>query len=79
MAISATAAVQAKFDKLIEEVEDGAREGMINATRGGLRAGREAIKLRGTQGSRKRFNGEYLPATGPGRSDGREDTGKMID
>lgn len=76
---NATARLKLKFDSAIKKVEEGAIEGMDNSANGALRAGRRAIELRGTQGSRKRFNGEYLPAAGPGRSDGREDTGNMID
>jgi len=79
MVSSVTAKLKLKFDSLIDGVQEGALEGMDNSANGALRAGRRAIELRGTQGSKKRFAGEYLPAAGPGRSDGREDTGRMID
>ena len=68
-----------KFDGMIQEVEDAAREGMVEATRGGIREARRLIEIRGTQGSAKRFAGEYLPAAGPGNSSGRNDSGYMSD
>lgn len=68
-----------RFDGMIQEVEDAAREGMVEATRGGIRTARRLIEIRGTQGSAKRFAGEYLPAAGPGNSSGRNDSGYMSD
>lgn len=70
-----------KFDRRTKElqaaVSEGAQQGSLNTARAGIHLGEKLIELRGTKGSKARFAGEYLPAAGPGNSDGRNDTGKM--
>lgn len=72
-----------KFDQrtelLKQAVNEGAKEGILNAGKAGISLGERLIELRGTRGSKARFAGEYLPAAGPGNSDGRNDTGQMSD
>jgi hypothetical protein len=72
-----------KFDQrtnaLKQAVTEGAQEGSMNTAKAGIALGERLIELRGTRGSKARFSGEYLPAAGPGNSDGRNDTGKMAD
>lgn len=67
-----------KIKKSLELIEDGAEEGMEDATKGAIRAGRRAMSLRGTYGSKKRFAGLYGKFAGPGISDGRIDSGEMF-
>lgn len=68
-----------RTDALKTKVLEGAQEGSLNTARAGIALGERLIELRGTKGSKARFAGTYLPAAGPGNSDGRNDTGKMID
>lgn len=84
MSYSARSSVKTtKFDQrtklLQEKVTEGAQNGSLNTARAGIALGEELIELRGTKGSKARFAGEYVPAAGPGNSDGRNDTGEMID
>lgn len=68
-----------KMERAIYAVEDGALEGIQNATKGALRSARRAMEVSGTYGSAKRYAGEYLPFKGPGISgEGRIDTGEMF-
>lgn len=70
-----------KFDQRTKELQEavsrGSQEGSLRTARAGIARGEKLIELRGTKGSRARFSGEYIPAAGPGNSDGRNDTGKM--
>ncbi len=72
-----------KFDQRTDELKKavlkGAQEGSMNTAKAGIALGERLIELRGTKGSKARFAGEYLPVAGPGNSDGRNDTGKMVD
>jgi hypothetical protein len=68
-----------RTDALKVKVTEGAQEGSLNTARAGIALGEKLIELRGTKGSKARFAGEYLPVAGPGNSDGRNDTGTMID
>lgn len=68
-----------KMERALYAVEDGALEGIDNATKGALRAARRKIETSGTYGSAKRKAGAYLPFKGPGISgEGRIDTGEMF-
>ena len=68
-----------RTDLLKQKVLEGSKEGSLNAAKAGISLGEKLIELRGTKGSKARFAGEYVPAAGPGNSDGRNDTGEMID
>ena len=72
-----------KYDQRTEalriKVLEGIQEGSLNTAKAGISLGERLIELRGTKGSKARFAGEYVPAAGPGNSDGRNDTGEMID
>jgi len=74
-----TKRLEQKFNVLVEDIQDEIREGMVYTTRAGIREARKLIELRGTQGSKDRFAGKYLPVAGPGNSAGRNDTGAMSD
>lgn len=75
--------VTTKFDRrteaLRDKVNEGIKAGSLNTAKAGIALGEKLIELRGTKGSKARFAGEYIPAAGPGNSDGRNDTGKMSD
>ena len=68
-----------RTEVLRDKVLEGAQNGSLNTARAGISLGEELIELRGTKGSKARFAGEYVPAAGPGNSDGRNDTGEMVD
>lgn len=68
-----------RTDALRNKVLEGVQNGSLNTAKAGIALGEELIELRGTRGSKARFAGEYVPAAGPGNSDGRNDTGEMID
>lgn len=68
-----------RTDALKQAVLEGGQEGSINTARAAISLGERLIELRGTKGSKARFSGQYLPAAGPGNSDGRNDTGLMKD
>jgi len=72
-----------KFDQRTDALKDAvlraAKEASLNTAKAGISLGERLIELRGTKGSKARFAGEYLPAAGPGNSDGRNDTGEMSD
>jgi hypothetical protein len=84
MAYSVSSSVTTtKFDQRTDALKDtvlqAAKEASLNTAKAGISLGERLIELRGTKGSKARFAGEYLPAAGPGNSDGRNDTGEMSD
>jgi hypothetical protein len=67
-----------KMEKALGLLKEAAEEGMEDATKGAIRAGRRAMQVRGTYGSAKRFAGLYGRFAGPGLNSGRIDSGEMF-